>query len=109
MMVEQEDMSTGGNIKTAETSFLKEIPIEDTKSWDLSLKKEIIFWGGFSIETNKPTNSYIESGFEKAITGENEKAFDIYYVNTGKKGEENKYIYNKQYDIVYKVKPTKIH
>ena len=109
MMVEQEDMSTGGNIKTAETSFLKEIPIEDTKSWDLSLKKEIIFWGGFSIETNKPTNSYIESGFEKAITGENEKAFDIYYVNTGKKGEENKYIYNKQYYIVYKVKPTKIH
>lgn len=45
MMVEQEDMSTGGNIKTAETSFLQEIPIEDTTNWDLSLKKEIIYWG----------------------------------------------------------------
>ena len=109
MMVEQENVSVGGNIKTTETSFLKEIPIEDTANWELSLKKEIIYWGGFSIETNKPTNAYIESGFEKAITGEEGKAFDIYYINTGKKGEENKYIYNKQYDIVYKIKPTKIH
>ncbi len=109
MMVEQEDMSTGGNIKTAETSFLQEIPIEDTKSWDLSLKKEIIYWGGFDITVNKPTDSYIELEFDKVIKGENDKVLDIYYVNTGKKGEENKYIYNKQYDIVYKVKPTKIH
>lgn len=106
-MIEEENASLEGKIQTEETDLLKEISIEDAKDWKISLKKEIIYWGNFSIETNKPTDSYIEEEFLKAVQ-DGSKAYDIYYINTGKKGEENKYIYNKETDIIYKIKPTKI-
>ena len=91
------------------TTKMNQVTIEKAKKWETTLKKEIIYWGNYDIEINKPTDYYIEEMFDKLILNENGDVDYIYYIEnndiSSKKGKE-KYIYNSETDIVYKLKKT---
>lgn len=86
---------------------LVQVTEEDTEKWANTLKMEIALWGNYDIEISKLTTAYIKNdeNFKRLISDENGNAKDIYYIQEG--GEKN-YIYNKETDIIYKVKQTKI-
>ena len=97
-------------MNVTETSIkMNEVPIEKAKKWELTLKKEIIYWGNYDIEINKPTDYYIEEMFDKIVLNESGDIGYIYYIESNdldsKKGKE-KYIYNSETDIIYKLKKT---
>ncbi len=97
-------------MNVTETSIkMNEVPIEEAKKWELTLKKEIIYWGNYDIEINKPTDYYIEEMFDKIVLNESGDIGYIYYIESNdlesKKGKE-KYIYNSETDIIYKLKKT---
>ena len=97
-------------MNVTETSIkMNEVPIEKAKKWELTLKKEIIHWGNYDIEINKPTDYYIEEMFDKIVLNESGDIGYIYYIESNdldsKKGKE-KYIYNSETDIIYKLKKT---
>ena len=82
------------------------IPVEEANNWEISLKKELAYWGSFEYDVNKPTDDYIEKNFTNMISTTQEgNVEDIYYIKSNNK----KYIYNAQNDIIYKVKATKIY
>ncbi len=92
-------------IKAEQEISFKEINIEDTKNWKYTLKQEIIFWGNYDIDVNEVTVAYINNNFEKFVS-DNGKVLSIYFIQEN--GSSNKYIYNKETDIIYKINPTKI-
>ena len=92
-------------IKAEQEISFKEINIEDTKNWKYTLKQEIIFWGNYDIDVNEVTVAYINNNFEKFVSN-NGKVLNIYFIQES--SSSNKYIYNKETDIIYKIKPTKI-
>ncbi len=86
---------------------LEEIPIEETEKWDLTLKKEIIYWGDYELEINEATDSYIEENFESLVKNTENNLENIYYIND-RKSKEYKYIYNQENDMVFKIPKTRI-
>ena len=93
------------------TTKMNKVEIEKAKKWEITLKKEIIYWGNYDIEINKPTDHYIEEMFDKLILNENGDIDYLFYIENedigSKKGKE-KYVYNSETDIVYKLKKTGI-
>lgn len=82
------------------------IPVEEANNWEISLKKELAYWGSFEYDVNKLTDDYIKKNFTNMIsTTQEETVEDIYYIKSNNK----KYIYNAQNDIIYKVKATRIY
>ena len=92
-------------IKAKQEIAFKEINIEDAKNWKYTLKQEIIFWGNYDIDVNEVTVAYINNNFERFVS-DNGKVLNIYLIQEN--GSSNKYIYNKETDIIYKINPTKI-
>ena len=97
--------SIENQIKAVSDITFKEINIEDTKNWKYTLKQEIIFWGNYDIDVNEITVAYINNNFEKFVS-DNGKVLNIYFIQES--SSSNKYIYNKETDIIYKINPTKI-
>lgn len=81
------------------------ITVAEANEWEISLKKELAYWGSFEYDVNKLTDNYIEKNFATMLSTTGENVKDIYYI----KSTNKKYIYNAQNDIVYKVKPTRIY
>ncbi len=82
------------------------ITLEDAEKWDISLKKEIINWGEFEIAVNELSDNYIKNNFNNLVA-DGEYIKDIYYIKDSKL-KEREYIYNKENNIVYKIKKTRI-
>lgn len=86
---------------------LEEIPIEKAEKWELSLKKEIIYWKNYELTINEATDSYIKENFISLVEGSNNKVKNIYYINN-QESKEYKYIYNQETDMVFKIPPSGI-
>lgn len=82
------------------------ITLEDAKKWDMTLKKEIVNWGQYEITVNELSDNYIKNNFID-IVADGDYVKNIYYIkNSDLKGKE--YIYDKEHDMVYKIKKTGI-
>ena len=89
------------------------VPIQesdiDSNNLKDTLKLEIVYWGNYDIQVNKPTDAFIKNGdnFKEIVTGGSSNVKDIYYIQ-GDEKINRKYIYNKKTDVIYKVVPTRI-
>ncbi len=92
--------------------FTEQVKMEDVEKWDIWLKFEIIYWGQYDIGVNKLTRDYVKTQWETILkNGDNEKVYldNLYYIDTETAGgNKNKYIYDCNVDIVYKIPLTKI-
>ena len=88
---------------------LVQLTEEDIEKWASTLKLEIALWGNYDIEISKLTTAYVKNdeNFKKIILDSNGNVKDIYYIQENG-DNNNQYIYNKETDIVYKVKQTRI-
>ena len=82
------------------------VPLEDTDSWKLSLKMEIINWKNTEIVVNQLSTAYVKKQF-KEILKDGDYVKGLYYVKEDN-FDEKKYLYDEEGDIVYKILPTHI-
>lgn len=89
------------------TTKMNEISLDKADKWDITLKKEIIYWGNYESEINQLTDNYIKENFNTLIANDNGYLSNIFYIENSELGKE-KYIYNASNGIIYKIKNTRI-
>ena len=110
------DMRMASNIVADASNGTKveyeQVPLDDTDNWSDTLKKEIAFFTSsesldtVEIDINDIKPAQIIKHF-KTYFADGEKVKNFYYVKEDDL-EENKYIYDKANDIVYKIPKTHI-
>ena len=92
--------------------FTKQVAIDDLEKMENSLKVEIIYWGEYDIGINKITRKYVENNWESILkNGDENKEYvdNLYYIDSQTaNGEEDKYLYDKNVDKIYKIPVTRI-
>ena len=79
----------------------------DNEKWKNTLKLEIVYWGNYELEINKPVEEYVKNNFKSIVTDANGNVKELYYIE-GDEAVNRKYIYNKETDIIYKVEVTRV-
>ena len=85
------------------------ILLEDTEKWDITLKKEIINWGDYDIKVNELSSNYIKEDFNNLVKDKENEEYvkGIYYIKNSELKEKT-YIYDKVYNMIYKIPVTRI-
>ena len=87
----------------------EQILLEDAEKWKVTLKLEIVNWGDYDIQVNELSDKYIKNNFADIVKDKENTSYvkGIYYIKD-ENLKDKTYIYDKEYDKVYKIPVTKI-
>lgn len=93
-------------IMNSPTKKYEPVPLDDTENWDSTLKIEIVMWRDYEISVNELSDNYIKKNF-RSIVGDGNYVKGLYYVDEQNIAQK-KYLYDEEYDTLYKIPQTRI-